>query len=244
MLAQDLTKLGLSEKESVTYIALLELDEANIAQIAKKARLKRTTLYDIITSLMDRRMVGTTKKGHRILYYAEDPRKLEEQIEERGLLLRKMLPELLSIANSLKKKPKISYYEGLDGIKEVYKDTLKFEDQELLAWVAEEAVEEFDVQFLNTYYVPKRLEKKIWVRAIAPDLPYMQQYKGTDTTSLRTTKLVDAGQFPFDVEINLYGKTKIGIMSFEERFGLIIESEKIFKTLKSIFEMSWNGIRD
>jgi len=38
-----------------------------------------------------------------------------------------------------------------------------------------------------------------------------------------------------DVSINLYGKNKIGVMFFEEGIGLIIESEKIFITLKSLF---------
>jgi hypothetical protein len=28
-------------------------------------------------------------------------------------------------------------------------------------------------------------------------------------------------------------------MSFKEQLGLIIESEKIFNTLKSIFELNW-----
>lgn len=31
----------------------------------------------------------------------------------------------------------------------------------------------------------------------------------------------------------------VGIMSFKDGLGLIIESEEIYKTLKSIFEMNW-----
>jgi hypothetical protein len=44
------------------------------------------------------------------------------------------------------------------------------------------------------------------------------------------------------VEINLYGKRLIGIMAFEEEIGLIIESEKIYNTLKSIFEINWKAL--
>lgn len=242
MLAQDLTKFGLSEKESFTYLALLELGEATIGQIAKKSNIKRTTLYDIITALTKIGLVGSVKKGVKTRYIAEDPHKFEDLAEERGVLIKKILPELLSISNLLEKKPKIRYYEGSEGIKEVYKDTLKYKDQELLAWVAEEALGAFDVDYLNNVYIPKRLESKIWVRAIAPDLPYMQEFKGMDTASLRVTKLIDAKKFPFDVEINLYGGAKIGIMSFQEKLGLIIESEKIFRTLKSIFELQWESL--
>ncbi len=242
MLAKDLTDFGLNEKESSAYLALLELGEATIGQIARKAKVKRTTLYDIIESLKQGGFAGSTKRGKKTLYFAEDPRKLEEKLDEKSFVLRKMLPELLSIANTIDKKPKIKYYEGIEGIKEVYRDTLRYEDQELLAWVTEEAVGVLDEEFLNEHYVPKRLEKKIWVRAIAPDLPYMQKFKGLDTSSLRTTKLVDTTLFPFEVEINLYGGSKIGIMSFQEKLGLIIESGKIHKTLKSIFELNWEAL--
>jgi hypothetical protein len=41
------------------------------------------------------------------------------------------------------------------------------------------------------------------------------------------------------VDITLYGGRFVGIMSFKDGLGLIIESEGIYKTLKSIFEMNW-----
>ena len=40
-----------------------------------------------------------------------------------------------------------------------------------------------------------------------------KQYQGEDTASLRRTKLIDPEDFPLLVEINLYGRNKIGIMS-------------------------------
>lgn len=242
MLTNELEKLGLNEKEAKVYLSLLELGEANIQQIAKMSAVKRTTVYDILESLKQKGLLSVIIKSKRALYVAEDPRKLEDQLDERKVILRRVMPELLSITNLLNKKPKIRYYEGAEGIKEVYKDTLKHPDQELLAWVAEEAATKFDLDFLESFYVPKRLEKKIWVRAIAPDFPEMRKYQATDEKSLRRTKIVSTEEFPMDVEINLYGKSKIGIMSFEEQFGLIIESPKIFNTLKSIFEMKWNSM--
>lgn len=223
-------------------MALLELGESSIGEITKKSGVKRTTIYDVIEELKVSRLVGMVKKGKRTLYFAEDPRSLEEKLEEKKEHLKRMLPELLSIANFLDNKPKIRFYEGKEGIKEVYKDTLKYPDQELLAWVAEEAIEAFDETFLNEYYLPRRVEKKIWVRAIAPDLPLMEQYKGQDIPSLRKTRLIDAKRFPIDAEINLYGRNKIAIMSFSEQTSLIIESDKIHRTLKSIFECQWESL--
>ena len=236
---KELSQFGLNSKESATYLAILELGEANIGQIVKKSRVSRTTLYDVLDSLKQQALISSSRRGTKTFYYAENPRVIGEKLDEKKRTLERMLPELLAIANAIDKKPKIRYYEGLEGIKDVYRDTLKFPEQELLAWVAEEAVGAFDEEFLNKYYLAKRIEKKIWVRAIAPNLPYMLRYQGLDRASLRTTKLIDPKKFPIDVEINLYGKSRIGIMSFTEELGLIIESEKIFRTLKSIFESQW-----
>ena len=242
MISHDLQQFGLSEKEAKVYMALLELGESSIGQITQKSGVKRTTVYDVIEDLKASSLVGMVKKGKKTLYFAEDPRSLEEKLEEKKASLKRMLPELLSIANFLDNKPRIRFYEGKEGIKEVYKDTLKYPDQELLAWVAEEAIEAFDESFLNDYYLPRRVEKKIWVRAIAPDLPLMQQYKGQDIPSLRKTRLIDAKRFPIDAEINLYGRNKIAIMSFSEQTSLIVESEKIHRTLTSIFECQWESL--
>jgi HTH-type transcriptional regulator, sugar sensing transcriptional regulator len=240
MLASELITLGLSGKEAKVYLAVLELGEANIQKIAQKSGIKRTTVYDIIASLKEKRLLTEITKGKKTLFSAEDPRKLEGQLDEKKETLKKILPELLSITNLLDKKPTIKFYEGAEGIKEVYKDTLNYSDQELLAWVTAEAMTGFDIDWLEKYYVKKRLEKKIWVRVIAPDTEDMlKQYISIDEKSLRRTKLVPAPEFPFEVEINLYGKNRIAVMSFAERIGLIIESPKLHRTLKSIFELNW-----
>ncbi|MDD5463848.1 MAG: helix-turn-helix domain-containing protein [Candidatus Moranbacteria bacterium] len=242
MLLKDLERIGLNQKEVSVYLAALELGEANIQQIAKKSGVKRTTAYDIIESLKKKGLINQSVRGKKILFSASDPRKLEDEVDEQKHILKRIMPQLLSMANALDSKPKVSFFEGYDGIKDVYKDTLHYGDSELLAWVSDDAVAAFDVDFLDKVYLPKRVEKKIWVRAIAPDVEEMRGYKEVDEKSLRKTRLADAQIFPMRVEINLYGKNKIAVMSFEEKFGMIIESQKIFETLQSIFEMNWKAL--
>ncbi|KKQ51261.1 MAG: Transcriptional regulator, TrmB [Parcubacteria group bacterium GW2011_GWD2_38_11] len=242
MLSQDLERIGFNEKEANLYLAALELGESNIQQLAKKSGVKRTTAYDIIESLKKKGFMIQLVRSKRMLFSATDPRKLENDIEEQRHVVKRAMPELLAIANALDSKPKVSFFEGHDGIREVYKDTLNYPDQELLAWVAEEAMTHFDVDWLDDVYLPKRIEKKIWVRAIAPDAEIIKQYKEVDEKSLRKTRLTDLNSFGLDVEINLYGKNRVALMSFEENFGMVIESRKIFETLKNIFEMNWKAL--
>lgn len=241
-LINELEKLNLNQKEAGLYLATLELGEANIQQLAKKSGIKRTTVYDVMASLREKDLINQVIRGKKTLFSATDPRSLEEVIEQQKHTLNRLMPELLTITNALDSKPKVKFFEGQNGIRDVYKDTLCYPNQELLAWVTDEALDKFDSSFLNDHYLPRRVEKKIWVRAIAPDVEAMRGYKEVDDKSLRKTRLSDSSVFPVRVEINLYGKNKIGIMSFGEHFGMIIESQKIFDTLKSIFEMNWRAL--
>lgn len=241
MIKDELIEIGLAENEAKTYLAALELGETTIARIAKKSGVKRTTTYLAVETLKEKGFLSELQKRKKTFFYAEDPRILQEKVEERKKAIERIIPQLLSITNLIDKKPKITFYEGLEGIKDVYRDTLKYPDQEMLAWVSQDAFHSLDKEFID-YYIPKRVEKKIWVRVIAPDTPEIMDYKNRETKELRKTKLIDAQKYPIEVEIDLYGKNKIGIMAFKEKIGLIIESQKIFNTLKSIFEMYWDTL--
>lgn len=238
MLQKDLQKIGLNDKEARLYLALLELGESNIQQIAKKSGIKRTTAYDVIESLKEKGLLGLTIKNKKIIYFAESPKKLEENLDDKKRTLQKIIPELLSIANLMEKKPKIRFYEGEDGLKEAFKDILNYPDQEVLLWAAEEAFDFFGDEFIE-YCSSIRLERKIWMKVVAPDNEEMRNYKAQDEKYLRRTKLFSDERFPLDVDITVYGGNKIGIMAFQDQIGLIIESKRIYITLKSIFEMNW-----
>lgn len=239
MLSRDLEKIGLNQNEAKVYLAALELGEANVQQLARKSGVVRTTIYGIVPQLKEKGLLSSSTRNKKVFYIAENPNKLKDDLKEKQHSLEKILPQLLSVTNSIDKKPKIRFFEGIGGLKDVYLDTLNYPDQELLAWISEEYLKSFDEEFLYDFYVPQRVSKKIWVRAIAPDDPRIGRFKAEDEKSLRRTRIVSSQLFPLQVEINLYGKNKIGVVAFEEKIGLIIESEKIFNTLKSIFEMNW-----
>jgi sugar-specific transcriptional regulator TrmB len=243
ILIKDLEKLNLSEKEARLYTALLQLGEVNLQRIVQKTGLKRTTTYEIIETLRKKDLVHTTKRKKRTFYYAANPKKIGNLLDEKKELFKKILPELLSITNSIDKKPSIQFFEGMSGIKNIYQDTLAYNKSVIQAWLSEDA-KFFDEKYLLNKYIPHRIKNEIFVQAIAPKTSRAQKLKKNDKKHLRQTKLIDFedGLF-FEVEINLYGGSKIGIMSFQENFGLIIESKKIHNTLKTIFELQWKSTK-
>lgn len=239
MTYKDLIKLGLNEKEAKIYLASLELGETTIGRIAQKSGVNRTSAYHIMPSLKEKGLIRSLTKRKKVFYYAEDPRKIKDQIEEKNKTIENILPELLSIANAIDKKPKIKFYEGVDGVKEIYKEILKYPSQEVSSWISETAFFDTYSDFFYDYFIPQRRKNKIWARSIIPDNQEMLEYKNREIEELRKSKIISAKRYPIKASINLYGKNQISIIAFEEKMGLIIESEKIYITLKSIFEMNW-----
>ncbi len=239
-LSQTLAEFGLENKEDEVYLACLELGAAPVAKIAKKAGIKRTTAYDVLANLAKKGLVGQTQKGKKRLFYAEEPEKLKKLLVEKQKKLTEIMPILKSLYNTAGNKPKIRYYEGRSGLREVYQDTLTYRG-ELLAFVTENVINKLGAQFAQEY-IKKRTAARIKVRVIGPDTEEIIAYKKEDKKYLKETRLVPKEKFPFTIEMNIYGN-KLAFMSFKEEMGIIIESNEIAANMRLLFELAWQGAK-
>jgi len=237
-LSDQLTQFGLNDKQAIVYLALLELGASSAINLAKKTGILRTTVYDVLIELEKKGLLSQTKKGKKRLFLAEEPENLENILEEKREKLASLMPALKGLLNTSGTKPVIRYYEGLEGIKEVYRDTLKYKG-ELVAFVTENIISKLGQDFADEYK-SKRVKSQITVRVIGPDTEEIKEYKKTDQKDLKETRLVSREKFPFSIEINIYGN-KIAFMSFSESLGLIVESNEIAKNMKFMFELAWKG---
>lgn len=226
-------------KEAKLYLAALELGQTDISRLAKKAGVKRTTAYLIASSLKERGLLNSFKKGKRPVFFAEDPRVLLDQIDERKTIIASFLPQLLSQANLIDKKPVIRFYEGEEGIREIYKDTLRFPGKEILAAYPEGSIHYSGVDYWDKFYTPKRLKLRIPIRNLYPDEAAMRKYQRTIVGQAQATKFVDKKLFNSEMEILIYGDRQVALISFGEEIGLIIESRKIHQGLRSLYETIW-----
>jgi sugar-specific transcriptional regulator TrmB len=240
-LSTQLTQFGLNEKQAVVYLALLELGASSVINIAKKTGILRTTVYDVLIELEKKGLLTQTKKAKKRLFLAQDPENLEKILEEKKNRLQELMPALKSLINTSGTKPVIRYYEGLEGIKEVYRDTLKYKGK-LFAFVTENIISKLGQNFADEYKT-KRVKAQITVQVIGPDTQEIKEYKKTDQKDLKETRLVPKEDFPFSIEMNIYGN-KVAFMNFQESLGLIIESNEIAKNMQFLFELAWRGAQD
>lgn len=234
-------KMGLAGKKVDVYLAALELGGASTIEIAKKAGIKRTTCYDILLDLKRDGLVLETAKGKRRLFVGEDPEKIQKELKRKELMLLEVLPQLKSIYNVKGEKPKIRFYEGVEGVREVYSDTLRYSG-EFLAFGSEDIIRVVGEEWMNNF-IKRRIKKGVRVRAILPKTDYIsEKLHQNDPAELRSTKLLDKNKYPFSIEIDIYGHSWVSMISARETMAVIIESAEIFNTMKCIFEVLWDNL--
>lgn len=131
MLAQELKKLGLSDKEAKVYLASLELGPSPMKDIAKQAHLNRATTYVIIDSLIEKGLASSFSKGKKKYFSAESPDRLlsllhlkEHEAKEQEREFKRILPELRQVYDTSGERPRVRFFEGKKGIAAIQEDIL------------------------------------------------------------------------------------------------------------------------
>lgn len=229
--------IGLTDKEAKVYLACIELGSSNVSSVAHRARINRVTTYDVLEKLMKKGMVNTFIKEGVQFYDATDPATIAADMKRKETEFRKALPEIKKLRGDAI-HPRVRYFEGLDGIKAIYEDTLSSKT-EILNYANSREIRthwpEYDID-----YVGKRVEKKIHLRGIAPLDAHGKVVQLQDKEMAREIRLVPANEFSFTNEINIYDD-KVAIISYKDipLIGMIIESAEIANTQRDIFKMAW-----
>ncbi len=244
---KELTEIGFSSKEAKVYLASLELGPSTATQISRKAKINRTTSYDILESLAGNGLVNLLAQAKVQKFSAESPQKvlnfLENKIKEGQEKLSAayaLVPQLLSVYNT-KEKPKVRFYEGIDGVREAFEDTLTAKEEIRMYADGGNISDVFPKEYFSAHF-KKRAEKNIGTRVIAPDTLESRMVVANDKKEMRASILVPRDKFYFSVETNIYDN-KIMIASWCERFAVIIESEEIADAQKKTFELAWEGAK-
>jgi sugar-specific transcriptional regulator TrmB len=238
-----LEKFGLSDKESALYLALLELGQADVATIATRASVKRSTAYVLLDALRDKGFVSLQSGGNR-QFQAEDPRKLLAYEKAKVSELENMLPGMIGLASMSKHKPGTRFFSGKEGIKAVYEESLlQPAGSEMLAIGNAEAVER-SIEGFQNWYIKRRVEHGISMRAIIPATAEGLKVAARNEDELRETRLLTQDDFTEPVELNIYDN-KVSAVSFveDELIGVIIESEVLANVHRQLFELLWKNAK-
>lgn len=242
MIHEILMQNGLTEKEARIYIAILEAGEPTIASVAQKSRLKRPTVYDIIDQLKEKEFVFLTKRSGINRVSALPPQILVDRFKRSALMAETLLPELTELAYSSPLKPRMRFYEGMNGLKEILLE-MSYSAQQTVGFTDYTDMPPELFTFIRKEVVPNRRKRKNCIRLLVPDNPRNRIVQSEDTIHYGQHRFVQLPSHSRFIEIILFDFSKIGFLSFlpDELFGVIIDSPSIHETLRMIFELVWES---
>ncbi len=246
-IAQKLENLGISPKECKVFLAVLAQGKSNLSQVAKKAGIKRTSVYQYINSLLQKGLVFKTTDRKRVLYSAIDPQKItgvlekeKGEIEKRIKNVEKIIPELKSLYSITSNRPKVSYYESKEGIREVYEEILNthknvcsyFSPENFFKLFSYEENEKLLMLLYNSGGQLRNLMEK------SEEAKKRLQIK-------KYGKFVKNKLLPVEIRHNtdmLICGNKIALISFRNLIGVIIEDEALADLQRDLFRYIWKTL--
>lgn len=259
-LISELTSTGLSAKAAAVYAALLELGGAFPSRLAEYTKLNRSTVYKVLDDLAVDELVNRIEKRKKFYYQINKPKKIlhfaEKQVRisaDRFEKAQRIIPELEGLFATSDYKPKVKFFEGLEGLLDIYKDHMDVATPyEMLAYGNPAGVTDFLPKDFLQNYVKRKSKIGITTRGIVPDTKSDLNYndlvykKNVKKEIIPDLRFVPAEIFPYKSEITIYGDNKVSIINFKQTslIGVIIEDNDIHKMMQMIFELSWRGAKD
>jgi len=237
---------GLDNKQAAVYMASLELGEALISDISRKALVKRSTTYLAVDVLVTLGLLSVKTVGKRKLYSAVHPRRLLGLARFREKEIESAMPELVALYNTPKEKPKIQVFEGMEGVRSLYRELYaSLSSKEEALWIARiGALREFAPEGLAEY-------KKVLRSLVNPKI---RELNYGDEEGIKWSKEIKRLQgknhhirllptdFEFGFSDNLIFGNKLAIFSLKKSvFVMVIESADVVKTYKALFEWAWKS---
>ncbi|OGZ96541.1 MAG: hypothetical protein A3I44_05345 [Candidatus Sungbacteria bacterium RIFCSPLOWO2_02_FULL_51_17] len=238
---QILQGLGLNEKQARIYLALLQLGRASAYAIADHAGIKRPTTYVVLGELIEKGLAARVPRMRKQLFIAQSPEEYFGTIEDRLEIAKRALPELQALANKNEHKPKVMYFEGVRGIKDVSLYRLKKGEKNIVGFYGGQVNLEQDlIDFFDD------MSEKFWkgdfkTRGIAPYHKTLEEYRERDPMHGRTMKVIPATDYSSRTWIHV-GESYVTFSAPQDKQAVIIENKDIAKAMRQIFELVWKAL--
>jgi sugar-specific transcriptional regulator TrmB len=242
-----LKRAGLTESHAKGYLALTSYSSFTPPQLAHHIGETRTNGYAVADKLVGLGL-AIKKDAKKTFYVPAHPSNLEllaekrrRAVEKNEQIIKKSIPGLIELFYVNNEMPGSRTLTGIDGIKEVYNDTLRTKRDIYLLQTAA------DIDIMGKDYYSKHRAKRaslgINTYSLTPDEPNVRLHLEDDQSELIHRTLIPADAYTAPVEIGAYGD-KIALVAFgETQMATIIDSPPIAEAFKQIVVIMQNAFK-
>ncbi|MFA5020940.1 MAG: helix-turn-helix domain-containing protein [Patescibacteria group bacterium] len=237
-----LINIGLTDKEAKVYLAALSLGPGKVKEIAQSAGVKRTTAYSILEALKAKGLIRVELAGWKTFYTAEGPDKLESLVEQMRHQVKDNLPEFSALYNLHSSGAFISYYEGLEAVKNVYEKLLRdirpHEDY-LVIGDADQWLNQDPGFFLN--FAKKRAKLDINIRILMQDTPIAREHQKLEKIFNEQVKIMPP-EYKLTTNMVIIPHRVVINQLTPPLLAMVIENDNIVQMNRELFEMIWKSV--
>jgi sugar-specific transcriptional regulator TrmB len=242
---KELQDVGLSEKEAKVYLAALEIGRATADQLAKQAKIVRSTTYVQLESLMKKGLMSTYEEGKKTYFAPESPEYLKrivelrkKELEAREQELSGFLPQLLQKFEGAGERPVVRFFDGKEGVSSLREELLKLPTGTDLRFIySHDALAGVYSEDERLSHAQKRSSRGIELKSI-----YTRKggpFDAKDTVPHTKRRFIPFEKMPIHSDMYVYNNTVAIIALNKKVFGAVIESEEIAQTVRTFFDLIW-----
>ncbi len=244
-----LTELGCSRKEVQFYWANFSLGASTVNEVARTAKLQRSTAYLIAKELLEKGLISEDFRDYGKRLTAVEPaillrmlRNKKRQLGRRELELENNLAGLEALYQSPELRPRVRTFQGTHGLVSIWKDILT-STGEILIWTNQETESKLFSSDAHDQFIEQRIGQGIRARVLAVRNDRGQSLRMDDESQLRQTRLLPP-ETVFSAETYIY-EGKVATLDYNRDIvGIIIESAQVHAAQKAMFEALWDQLRE
>lgn len=242
-----LDDIGIIKSAQKIYISLLQDGDATALLLSRRTGITRPSVYDQIKELKTLGLVAERNIEGKTYFSASDIKQLDNLLAEKMERVetgRKTLDELIStFTKTQTTQPKIRFFEGKDGARQLLKDILWYDEMTLLIfWPYQEMLDMLGEDFLQ-WFNERRIRRKIKVRTIWPFREIKRsKHVFSDNDAYVTRRYAKEDQ-SFSMGYLIYENKTAFISSAKEAFGFIVESKEFSDLMKMQFEAIFASVK-
>jgi sugar-specific transcriptional regulator TrmB len=246
-----LREIGLTETESRIYLTGLSYDYISVSELEKQTRIKRTTIYHAINTLMQKGLASKKGTEAKFVFSMTRPSNIRrlidnkiENLEAKREEVSKIIPLLNDQIAKQEDSFKISHFEGEEGVKLVVDEALycKSRKWDIIA-PYRNFFSEFDEQYAK-YFMKTRKYNEIKARSLWERGKGRRNLSIQDINTRNPRFLPDNMTGKFESVIIIFDD-KIAIISYlKELSAILIQSQETHDTFSAMFEGLWSASED
>lgn len=253
VMRQILKQLNFSDKEIDIYLTALKMGSATISELAKKAGIKRPTVYVILEKLKERGLVSMSEKKGKQIFIVESPEKLlkiigqrKEELTEQEKEIKKSLPKFKALTKKDTTMPLVRYYEGKEGVWNIFDDLTESGVNESWIIVPGKVFDIFGLKRFTDKVILRRKQAGIKIYAILDHHSEMiklyEEWRKKGDIKFREYRLLP-GTTELNTLVYIYSEKVALIFLRDCLSGLIIENKELFSIFKFMFDSLWKELK-